>query len=352
MSLDCHKNSNEMNNQSKVESEEDSLIDFSSAASTSVNSEKKNSNLETSEETKPKCSTEKHFEYSVDEKKSDNNLTDEKSEEEVKETSDEIKGLKRVFKKSYDLHQTVRKLDCKEKIVLCIDHSDPMSDLVDLEGSKDAVFNAVTSAVKHFLLSKYFISSSHEYSLILVNEDVQLMTEMNSQSNEIIQMLRDVWNSKTIDLPEKEINSAKNDDFFDISLLFKQLETFVKFPSNNFDSTESVPFVVRVIFVYGRSNCPVQLKNSQIFQNLISNPHFFFDALYIHETSSEDNKVEEVYKSLCDLDIEEKSYILETDLSSGLIGIFNCFTKLLGHPLQRQPPNFHVDYELKADEAL
>ena len=61
---------------------------------------------------------------------------------------------------------------------------------------------------------------------------------------------------------------------------------------------------------------------------------------------------QEVYKSLCDLDIEEKSYILETDLSSGLIGIFNCFTKLLGHPLQRQPPNFHVDYELKADEAL
>ena len=102
------------------------------------------------------------------------------------------------------------------------------------------------------------------------------MTEMNSQSNEIIQMLRDVWNSKTIDLPEKEINSAKNDDFFDISLLFKQLETFVKFPSNNFDSTESVPFVVRVIFVYGRSNCPVQLKNSQVIK-LVQQTTFLYD---------------------------------------------------------------------------
>jgi len=270
----------------------------------------------------------------------------------------EIK-LEREYKMQHVPNIKIGNVDCQEKIILCIDYSDQMfSNHVSSPNmcQQQQVFSAVASAVRRFLLSKSFVNISHQFSLVLMNEEVQLMTGLGSEPIETIQMLQDVWSNKpAVDLHEQSDESltplsqttiGKNDPF-DVSLVFKQLE-------ENFDlhlqnENEDNPFTVRVIFVYGRPDSPVKLLGDKKFYNLMMNsPSFFFDCIYIHDKPKTDNNIEEVYKSLCELDSQlESGYILECDLSDGITGIYNAFSRLLAHPLQRQPQSLNFSLELQ-----
>ncbi|ESO92327.1 hypothetical protein LOTGIDRAFT_162631 [Lottia gigantea] len=93
------------------------------------------------------------------------------------------------------------------------------------------------------------------------------------------------------------------------------------------------PYIVRILFLYGRSNCLLKLSNLESQRILESSPYVFFDSLYIHEPLAEDNSCEEIFHSLCNLDKKGQSYIFE--VSKNQTKLYVYMAQLLAHPLQR-----------------
>lgn len=67
------------------------------------------------------------------------------------------------------------------------------------------------------------------------------------------------------------------------------------------------------------------------------------DALYVHEPPSEENKCEEIFNSICDLDEKGLSYIFEA--ARNPTKLYDQMAQLLAHPLQR-PVQRDVAYRL------
>jgi len=234
------------------------------------------------------------------------------------------------------------KKDLVEKIILCIDSCDDMfSQKILFNGQKLQLFQAVFSAVTRFVKSKSFINNNHQFSLINFNSqdnEVQLMTQLNSDYKETVSMLQDIWNTKSMYTGKR--NKSEDMKSFNVCKLLKQLTHIVRLP----DATDD--YIVRCIFVYTNSQFPVTLSSTQNqeYKDMLANPKFFFDIIHLHEIPSEDNNVKEVFESLCKLDDSEKNYIENTCLScneENLTQIFKIsdnFTNLMFHPLQRCLP--------------
>ena len=82
---------------------------------------------------------------------------------------------------------------------------------------------------------------------------------------------------------------------------------------------------------------------------LQTSPHFFFDALYIHEPPSEENHCEAIYDIICELDEKGLFYVFE--VSRNPTKLYDSMAQLLAHPLQR-PIQKEVSYRLKLNGSV
>jgi len=121
---------------------------------------------------------------------------------------------------------------------------------------------------------------------------------------------------------------------FDLSSLFESLNS--KFPEIvTTDKTRATcEYIYRVIFVYCRSaTLPIGFP-SNLSTKILDSPIFFFDALYLHSKPSKDNRPQEVYDFITEIEGKEhNSYYYENSTS---IRKFHLHVAhLLAHPFQR-----------------
>lgn len=202
-------------------------------------------------------------------------------------------------------------------------------------GQQASILQVVTAALIKFLLTKCYMDKRHQYSLLLMDEeDVKLIADLNSDAGNLLYMLQDIANNSYKEIDNLKHTNMQDEKNFHMSKLFEQISQLVTPPS--FSKGKKPPFVVRVIFLLGRSNCNLEfadiLKN---YQKLVENPFFFFDAVYIHDIPSATNLVTKTYTSLCELDFRDSSLIQEVGTDQPVSYLYNAFTRLLAHPLQR-----------------
>ncbi|KAI2659459.1 BRISC and BRCA1-A complex member 1 [Labeo rohita] len=200
---------------------------------------------------------------------------------------------------SAELHLRAPRVNCPEKVIICLDLSEEMSlqKLESFNGSKTNALNISQKMIEMFVRTKHKIDKRHEFALVVVNDDA-------------------MWK---IELP--------------------QMENIQTIPP---------PFVVRTLLIFSRHAGMLQFNPSDAAKS----PYFFFDVVYLHngtEEQTEDTSWKDVYASFSELDSKGMCYRFEVSLCGPAIELHNCMAKLLCHPLQR-PFQSHASYSLLEDD--
>ncbi|KAJ1559048.1 Component of the BRCA1-A complex [Cladochytrium tenue] len=157
---------------------------------------------------------------------------------------------------------------------------------------------AARQLIKKFIQLKSRMSVSHEHC------------EFGKQPDELYRIVDE------ISLSDHEVT------YFDM----QSLKDVMPDPNNP-------AYFLRVIFIYFRSNIIPSLAAPKEFDFFRQNKFCAFDSLYVHDKVADDNRVQEVFDFLNEID-EEKGYCLETRLFRRM----NKFIiLLLAHGQQRTP---------------
>uniref|UniRef100_A0A8C3N9Z0 Uncharacterized protein n=1 Tax=Geospiza parvula TaxID=87175 RepID=A0A8C3N9Z0_GEOPR len=196
---------------------------------------------------------------------------------------------------------TVRtpRVNCPEKVIICLDLAEEMA-VPKLESFNGCRSNALTVAqkmIEMFVRTKHKIDKSHEFALVVVNNDA-------------------TWK--------------------------------VELPVTDNVQTIPPPFVVRTILVFGRPRCQPHFCGGEHVKKLLQCPYFFFDVVYIHngvDEKEDESSWKDMFGFFGSLDTKGTNYKYEVALAGPALELHNCMAKLLAHPLQR-PCQSHAHYGL------
>lgn len=214
-------------------------------------------------------------------------------------------------------------INCQEKIILCLDVCKEMESMSfrRRNGKNMASIDVVKKALGIFFQTKHMINPLHEFALMFLDTSSAWMCDFTNNPNKMLTILEDMTK-----LVESET--------CDLSSIFDEIKKHVEIPCINVSSGVKPPYVVRVILIYGRSNCiPHQLNRKPHHKAMEQSNCFCIDVLYIHDPPSAENNCEKIFDVLCDLDDRGTSYVLE--VSKNPTKVYDCMAQLLAHPLQR-----------------
>ncbi|XP_070800877.1 BRISC and BRCA1-A complex member 1 isoform X2 [Pituophis catenifer annectens] len=209
------------------------------------------------------------------------------------------------------------RVNCPEKVIICLDLSEEMSHprLESFNGLKTNALNISQKMIEMFVRTKHKIDKSHEFALVVVNNDVTWLSGFTSEPREVCSCLYDL---KTI--------LCKS---FNLEGLFNLIQQKTELPVMENIQTIPPPYV-----------------------KMLQCPYFFFDVLYIHngiEDKEEEVTWKETFAAFSNLDAKGTNYKYEVSLSGPAVELHNCMAKLLAHPLQR-PFQTHASYSMLEDE--
>uniref|UniRef100_A0A8D0GJB9 BRISC and BRCA1 A complex member 1 n=1 Tax=Sphenodon punctatus TaxID=8508 RepID=A0A8D0GJB9_SPHPU len=232
------------------------------------------------------------------------------------------------------------RVNCPEKVIICLDLSEEMSlpKLESFNGSKTNALNISQKMIEMFVRTKHKIDKSHEFALVVVNNDATWLSGFTSDPREVCSCLYDL-----------ETVVCKS---FNLEGLFNLIQQKTELPVTENVQTIPPPYVVRTILVYCRTTCPPQLSVTEQMKKMLQCPYFFFDVVYIHngaEDKEEETIWKEMYTFFSNLDSKGTNYKYEVSLTGPAVELHNCMAKLLAHPLQR-PFQTHASYSLLEDE--
>ncbi|KAG8197033.1 hypothetical protein JTE90_004302 [Oedothorax gibbosus] len=218
------------------------------------------------------------------------------------------------------MHYTVPKINFAEKIVFCLDMSSDMEDIPFKLGdrSQHSPLSMVKRTIQLFVENKHFINRKHEFSLMVLYENATWVREFTNDPKELIDSLQDLT----------ETQACNTCDLASIVTLITE-KCEIRIPRK----VSLLPCIFRIILVYGRSRCMFHFSSDEAREFLINYPFFILDIVYIHEPPSSENKCQEIFEALCDLDEHDKSYIFE--VTRNTTKLHNSMAKLLTHPIQR-----------------
>lgn len=220
-----------------------------------------------------------------------------------------------------------------EKIVICLDicYDDQNSIFKLGDGSTYTPINMLKRVLDFFIHSKHAINKKSEYALIVMNDKNPCFLQNFTNS------VKEIINCIDYICPEE--SKAEN---FNFRKVLEIVKDEVQIPE--YKQSECIlppPYIVRLLVLYGRSNCiPIIEEDDSYFNFLKKQPYFYIDILYAHEEDCALYKCEEVYYALQNLD-DGYSYVFE--VSRNATKIHDCIAKLLAHPLQR-PLQKNTDY--------
>lgn len=259
-------------------------------------------------------------------------------------TSDELSDSSEASSLSDSDRNKLPKVNCPEKIILCLDLSPEMRSVSfqSRANPRASLFELVMKTTEIFIKTKMKLHPKHEVAIAVLEDEASWYQTFSTNANSLCEVLNHL---EPLDQPLEHST-------FDMMSVMEILSS-VELPTVD-DLLLPPPHVVRVILVYGRSTCPPVMSDAakQAFEKLMESPYFFFDVLYVHEIPSEENKCEEIYDLLCGLDEDECGYVLEVSRST--TRLFDHMASLLAHPLQR-PRQRDTQYKLtemhKREEA-
>ncbi|BFY99359.1 hypothetical protein BsWGS_02399 [Bradybaena similaris] len=215
------------------------------------------------------------------------------------------------------------RVNCPEKIIICLDLNEEMDTAVfrSRAGNKYTGLELAKRAIKMFVMHKSQINPENQFSFLIFHEESTMIHSFTPRAQDILNTLDEIE-------IETQMSGPLN-----LSHLFETVQENIELPVVDGDPRViPPPFVVRVILVFGRSNCVPVVTSTKAQRELESSPYFFTDVLYIHDLPSEKNKCEDIFHTLCELDHNGMSYIFE---QSKYTPVLNSSAKLLAHPLQR-----------------
>ena len=212
--------------------------------------------------------------------------------------------------------------DVPEKIVLCLDlcqEEDPPLFEVS-NGKKYSQSYMIKRASQFFCRLKLTLDKKHKIAIVGLTKTAILLQTLTSEITEL---------NKAIDeLPEPE-----NYESFEMESLLEMVNEMTLESPHHIDS-DQVPSIIRVVFIYGRSNI-IPTVNEESIGYLNNVPAFFMDMLYIHKEPEDENNVMAIYEILKAFNTKRRSYLLQTNLNA--TKLHNEMGKLTAHPLQRCP---------------
>ncbi|XP_056590894.1 BRISC and BRCA1-A complex member 1 [Triplophysa dalaica] len=241
---------------------------------------------------------------------------------------------------SAELHLRAPRVNCPEKVIICLDLSEEMSlqKLESFNGSKTNALNISQKMVEMFVRTKHKIDKRHEFALVVVNDDAMWLSGFTSDPRELCSCLYDL-----------ETNVCESFNLEDLlNVILQKLEL----PQMENVQTIPPPFVVRTLLIFSRHAGMLQFNPSDAIKKMLQSPYFFFDLVYLHngtEEQTEDTSWKDAYASFSELDSKGMCYQFEVSLCGPAIELHNCMAKLLCHPLQR-PFQSHASYSLLEDD--
>ncbi|XP_021025628.1 BRISC and BRCA1-A complex member 1 [Mus caroli] len=232
------------------------------------------------------------------------------------------------------------RVNCPEKVIICLDLSEEMSvpKLESFNGSRTNALNVSQKMVEMFVRTKHKIDKSHEFALVVVNDDSAWLSGLTSDPRELCSCLYDL-----------ETASCST---FNLEGLFSLIQQKTELPVTENVQTIPPPYVVRTILVYSRPPCQPQFSLTEPMKKMFQCPYFFFDIVYIHngtEEKEDDMSWKDMFAFMGSLDTKGASYKYEVALAGPALELHNCMAKLLAHPLQR-PCQTHASYSLLEED--
>mmetsp|Transcript_36533 Transcript_36533/g.59073 ORF Transcript_36533/g.59073 Transcript_36533/m.59073 type:complete len:259 (-) Transcript_36533:132-908(-) len=216
---------------------------------------------------------------------------------------------------------------CPEKLIFCLDVSAEMETLGGGSSNKRSRMDQVRRALCVFVNMKAKMNPRHQYALVLARERAEWHCDFTDDPDRFCERLFDI---KTGDLYHS----------FDISSIFRVVTNKVEvpFPSTTTQNQALPKYVVRVIFIYGRSTIK-PIRSEEEFENtFLVSRYFFFDALYVHDRPSDRNCPQDVYDVITSVENPDvMSYFFENSTNNKRL--FQHISFLLAHPLQRPDQN-------------
>lgn len=230
----------------------------------------------------------------------------------------------------------IPRVDCPEKIVICLDISKEMEkkSFILRQGDKKTPMDLVVRALNIFLQTKRSLNSRHEFALMFLDNCAKWVCDFTGDPKRVMTFLDEMKNCTEV---EK----------CDLSTVFNEIACHI-LPAD-VPSDTLPPYVIRVLLIYGRSYCEPSFGITKHQHALQSSDYFCMDALYLHEPASDENLCKSIFQQLCCLDVKGNSYILEA--SKNPTKVFDCVAQLLAHPLQR-PIQQELNYSLLANGSL
>ncbi|XP_011781291.1 PREDICTED: BRISC and BRCA1-A complex member 1 [Colobus angolensis palliatus] len=225
------------------------------------------------------------------------------------------------------------RVNCPEKVVRNLN-----SPLLCLSSSKTNALNVSQKMIEMFVRTKHKIDKSHEFALVVVNDDTAWLSGLTSDPRELCSCLYDL-----------ETASCST---FNLEGLFSLIQQKTELPVTENVQTIPPPYVVRTILVYSRPPCQPQFSLTEPMKKMFQCPYFFFDVVYIHngtEEKEEEMSWKDMFAFMGSLDTKGTSYKYEVALAGPALELHNCMAKLLAHPLQR-PCQSHASYSLLEEE--
>ncbi|XP_077832795.1 BRISC and BRCA1-A complex member 1 isoform X2 [Macaca mulatta] len=167
------------------------------------------------------------------------------------------------------------RVNCPEKVIICLDLSEEMSlpKLESFNGSKTNALNVSQKMIEMFVRTKHKIDKSHEFALVVVNDDTAWLSGLTSDPRELCSCLYDL-----------ETASCST---FNLEGLFSLIQQKTELPVTENVQTIPPPYVVRTILVYSRPPCQPQFSLTEPMKKMFQCPYFFFDVVYIHNGTEE-----------------------------------------------------------------
>ncbi|KAK2167494.1 hypothetical protein LSH36_27g09102 [Paralvinella palmiformis] len=244
------------------------------------------------------------------------------TQQEIQSTANQLSKPFSSLMYNRQIMQICPKVNCQEKIIICLDISTEMEKdtFRSRSGDRFSQIKLAKRAIGIFLHSKHNINPEHEFAVILLKEQAIWMHPFTNNPDKVLAILED-------------FDRGFPTETFDMTSLFDVIRKQVELPKLSDPSVVSPPYIVRALLIYGRSHCVPTYSNKQSLNILLSSPHFFIDAFYIHEVPAEDNQCEVIFDTLCELDEKGLFYIFE--VSRNPTRLYDCMAQLLPHPLQR-----------------
>ncbi|XP_056374079.1 BRISC and BRCA1-A complex member 1 [Hyla sarda] len=230
------------------------------------------------------------------------------------------------------------RVNCPEKVIICLDLSEEMSSqkLESFNGAKTNALNSSQKMIEMFVRTKHKIDKRHEFALVVANNEAMWLSGFTSDPREVCSCLYDL-----------ETNVCES---FNLEGLFNIIQQRTEFPVTDNVQTIPPPYVVRIILIYSRPASQPSLALTETMKKMLQCPYFFFDVVYIHNGSDEEDvSWKDAFDFFSSLDTKGTSYKYEVSITGPALELHNCMARLLAHPLQR-PFQSHASYSLLEEE--